>query len=163
MPLNTHDACPCGNPNTSYGECCAPIHAGTKPATTAEQLMRARYSAHASADIDFLMKSWWPESRSGIDSRDVRQWAESNRWLKLTIHQCKEGAAEDIQGWVEFTALYQSKDNNNLQAHREKSFFRQSNGQWYFVDGEAIEATPKVGRNDPCPCGSQRKFKRCCG
>jgi tetratricopeptide (TPR) repeat protein len=22
---------------------------------------------------------------------------------------------------------------------------------------------PKVGRNDPCPCGSGRKFKRCCG
>ncbi len=24
-------------------------------------------------------------------------------------------------------------------------------------------ATPKVGRNDPCPCGSGRKFKKCCG
>jgi uncharacterized protein len=23
--------------------------------------------------------------------------------------------------------------------------------------------TPKVGRNDPCPCGSGRKFKKCCG
>lgn len=23
--------------------------------------------------------------------------------------------------------------------------------------------TPKVGRNDPCPCGSGQKFKRCCG
>ena len=23
--------------------------------------------------------------------------------------------------------------------------------------------TPKVGRNDPCPCGSGKKFKRCCG
>jgi uncharacterized protein len=22
---------------------------------------------------------------------------------------------------------------------------------------------PKVGRNDPCPCGSGRKYKRCCG
>ncbi|WP_082849957.1 SEC-C metal-binding domain-containing protein [Halioglobus sp. HI00S01] len=22
---------------------------------------------------------------------------------------------------------------------------------------------PKVGRNDPCPCGSERKFKKCCG
>lgn len=22
---------------------------------------------------------------------------------------------------------------------------------------------PKVGRNDPCPCGSRRKFKKCCG
>lgn len=24
-------------------------------------------------------------------------------------------------------------------------------------------ASPKVGRNDPCPCGSGRKFKHCCG
>jgi len=22
---------------------------------------------------------------------------------------------------------------------------------------------PKVGRNDPCPCGSGRKYKKCCG
>ncbi len=22
---------------------------------------------------------------------------------------------------------------------------------------------PKVGRNEPCPCGSGQKFKRCCG
>jgi preprotein translocase subunit SecA len=22
---------------------------------------------------------------------------------------------------------------------------------------------PKVGRNDPCPCGSGRKYKHCCG
>jgi preprotein translocase subunit SecA len=37
--------------------------------------------------------------------------------------------------------------------------------------GEAIEAeqpvakrhNDKIGRNDPCPCGSGRKYKRCCG
>ena len=23
--------------------------------------------------------------------------------------------------------------------------------------------TPKVGRNDDCPCGSGKKFKKCCG
>jgi preprotein translocase subunit SecA len=23
--------------------------------------------------------------------------------------------------------------------------------------------SPKVGRNDPCPCGSGKKYKRCCG
>jgi len=27
----------------------------------------------------------------------------------------------------------------------------------------ATRAQPKVGRNDPCPCGSGKKFKRCCG
>jgi len=23
--------------------------------------------------------------------------------------------------------------------------------------------SPKVGRNEPCPCGSGKKFKKCCG
>ena len=25
------------------------------------------------------------------------------------------------------------------------------------------QATPKIGRNDPCPCGSGKKFKKCHG
>ncbi|QKS28460.1 MAG: Protein translocase subunit SecA [Accumulibacter sp.] len=29
--------------------------------------------------------------------------------------------------------------------------------------GTIRRQTPKVGRNDPCPCGSGRKYKRCCG
>ena len=24
-------------------------------------------------------------------------------------------------------------------------------------------STPKIGRNDPCPCGSGKKYKKCCG
>jgi hypothetical protein len=26
-----------------------------------------------------------------------------------------------------------------------------------------VERSPKVGRNDPCPCGSGKKYKKCCG
>jgi uncharacterized protein YecA (UPF0149 family) len=26
-----------------------------------------------------------------------------------------------------------------------------------------IHSSPKVGRNDPCPCGSGKKYKKCCG
>ncbi|MBQ7930797.1 MAG: SEC-C domain-containing protein, partial [Clostridia bacterium] len=26
-----------------------------------------------------------------------------------------------------------------------------------------VNKTPKVGRNDPCPCGSGKKYKKCCG
>jgi preprotein translocase subunit SecA len=26
-----------------------------------------------------------------------------------------------------------------------------------------IDLTKKIGRNDPCPCGSGKKFKKCCG
>jgi uncharacterized protein len=38
---------------------------------------------------------------------------------------------------------------------------------WHDVDHPLIEVQPerrvKVGRNDPCPCGSGKKYKRCCG
>lgn len=27
---------------------------------------------------------------------------------------------------------------------------------------QVVNATPKVGRNDPCPCGSGKKHKKCC-
>ena len=26
-----------------------------------------------------------------------------------------------------------------------------------------VRESPKVGRNEPCPCGSDKKFKKCCG
>ena len=26
-----------------------------------------------------------------------------------------------------------------------------------------VVKAPKVGRNDPCPCGSGKKYKKCCG
>jgi len=26
-----------------------------------------------------------------------------------------------------------------------------------------LRTMPKIGRNDPCPCGSGKKFKQCCG
>jgi len=29
---------------------------------------------------------------------------------------------------------------------------------------EIVTAAPKkIGRNDPCPCGSGKKYKKCCG
>ncbi|MFO7958927.1 MAG: SEC-C metal-binding domain-containing protein [Candidatus Brocadiia bacterium] len=33
----------------------------------------------------------------------------------------------------------------------------------FYEEGPAIRAAAKVGRNDPCPCGSGRKYKHCCG
>ena len=28
---------------------------------------------------------------------------------------------------------------------------------------QPVRTIPRVGRNDPCPCGSGKKYKRCCG
>jgi uncharacterized protein YecA (UPF0149 family) len=33
----------------------------------------------------------------------------------------------------------------------------------YFRNTVPIIAEPKIGRNEPCPCGSGKKYKKCCG
>jgi preprotein translocase subunit SecA len=32
-----------------------------------------------------------------------------------------------------------------------------------YVRPQPFVREPKIGRNDPCPCGSGRKYKKCCG
>ena len=44
-----------------------------------------------------------------------------------------------------------------FEPHRKLSARKAKNGHTFRRE------TPKVGRNEPCPCGSGRKFKRCCG
>ncbi|WP_449026312.1 SEC-C metal-binding domain-containing protein, partial [Porphyromonas endodontalis] len=36
-------------------------------------------------------------------------------------------------------------------------------GQASQPKAEPVRAEPKIGRNDPCPCGSGKKFKNCHG
>jgi SEC-C motif-containing protein len=52
--------------------------------------------------------------------------------------------------------------------HHERSVFEKIENRWYFKEGEMMKPkqvrreAPKVGRNDPCPCGSGKKYKKCC-
>jgi len=77
------------------------------------------------------------------------------------------GGEGDERGTVEFIATY--RDKNGIKRHHEIGEFERSDGRWYFLDGKAVaqetarRGASKVGRNAPCPCGSGRKFKRCCG
>lgn len=34
---------------------------------------------------------------------------------------------------------------------------------WCEEDSETIVKKEKIGRNEPCPCGSGKKYKKCCG
>lgn len=49
-----------------------------------------------------------------------------------------------------------------LQLHTQKSFVEEDKEEEAAVEQKPIIATPKVGRNDDCPCGSGKKFKKCC-
>ena len=131
--------------------------------------MRARYTAYVKDEIAFLGDSLTEEQRSDFSEQDTRQWAENSEWLGLKIVSTEEGSADDNVGMVEFVARFRAKKGGAEQAHHEKARFRKIGGAWYYdgfipSKGHTVRReTPKTGRNEPCPCGSGKKFKRCCG
>lgn len=150
--------CPCGS-GLPLIRCCAPIINMTKKAETAEELMRSRYTAYTRNNSSYLLGSWHASTRpSSLDTTSIP------RWLGLTILATRGGQAGDIKGVVEFEAQYQQGLGRAVL--HERSRFVRENGLWYYVDGDhesnSRENIKKTGRNDLCPCGSGRKFKKCC-
>ena len=164
--MKNDELCPCASGKT-YGECCGPILGGERKADTAVELMRARYSAYAVGNVEFLYASSGPEARSEFDEKTTRDWSTSAKWHGLEVLSTVRGGNDDEEGEVAFVARYSA--NGQQCEHREHSYFKRIDGEWRFIDG-TIEKNPtyrreepKVGRNDPCPCGSGKKYKKCCG
>ena len=70
--------------------------------------------------------------------------------------------AEDLSGGLSEEEDSTIKDALNTRADRYDL------DPIFGPDGEALADQPvavkaKVGRNDPCPCGSGKKYKKCCG
>lgn len=170
--------CPCGNDST-YETCCGPYLAGKVLPETAEKLMRSRYTAYTRADVAYLKKTTAPEMRKDFDEAATEQWAKSSKWKGLKIQDTKEGTADDTTGVVEFTATYE-QEGQGIDHHEVSQFRKDKEGQWLFIDGEGhqhkegeshhdapkpvpvVREGAKIGRNDPCPCGSGKKYKKCC-
>ena len=105
---------------------------------------------------------WISPDLSTIENfRDVLREATelgASRWF----HQSRntrpiESAIDELAGWHCFSADYQ-------RGGTELDEFDAFDDDWTVnFPGEPFQReTPKVGRNDPCPCGSGKKFKKCC-
>ena len=156
--------CPCGS-KKSYSLCCEPFLNGSKIPSTAEALMRSRYTAYTKAEIPYIESTHDPATRDSLDIESTRSWAAESEWLGLEIVATENGGKNDTKGTVEFKARY--KQDGEEVVHHEYSSFVKQDGSWFFHDGHTPSATvvresPKIGRNDPCPCGSGKKFKKCC-
>lgn len=87
------------------------------------------------------------------------------KWTKLIVHSHEPGQKSD-QAFVEFSAFF--VDEAGEHVIQEKSEFARVNDQWLYTravrtgPAPVKSSAPKTGRNDPCPCGSGKKFKHCC-
>ena len=158
--MDSNDTCPCGS-EQKYSQCCEPYITGKEPAPTAEKLMRSRYVAYTLKNNDYLLETWHSSTRPS----EELPADENIEWRGLEILRTEEGGENDYKGFVEFRA--KCRVNGEAAGLDEGSEFVKEDGRWYYVDGSGISPIrtreKRVGRNDPCPCGSGKKFKKCCG
>lgn len=158
--------CPCCS-GKEYEMCCKPfLEMGQKP-QTAEQVMRSRYTAFCVGQINYILESSHPHYRKDIDLKSIRQWSEQSEWVQLEIVNVQNGLGDDDTGIVEFIAHYRQQGHDIK--HHEIGHFLKHQGMWYYTHGRTPSIGtvrhegPKLGRNDPCVCGSGKKYKKCCG
>ena len=160
------EACPCGSGKT-LAACCGPYVAGQAWPENAEALMRSRYTAYALGNYDWLVASTHPSTRAEVSAEALEEQCRGVRWLRLDVEKCVDAPEPGSADLVEFHALYEL--DGVVRQLGERSAFLRDGGRLYYVDGTALRPAayrreaPKVGRNDPCPCGSGKKYKKCCG
>ena len=125
------EICPCGL-QSSFIDCCGRYINGNTPAPTPEALMRSRYSAYTTANIDYIQKTMRGPASKNFDPIDTQQWAESVDWLGLEV--IKSSKVKHKKGYVEFIATYFV--NHHQQKIHERSEFHFVNNCWYYVNGE---------------------------
>ncbi len=154
--------CPCGT-GKLYFDCCGPFITHQKIPATPEELMRSRYTAYTQVNLDYIAQTMKSPAADHFDVEAVREWAKKVSWTGLDVIR----ARQDLnQGIVEFRAFYSIDGKKNII--QELSEFHFENGKWYYLQGTQPDAktrarAEKIGRNDRCPCGSNKKYKKCCG
>ena len=119
--------CPC-NPTKKYSDCCQKAHQNINSVTTAEQLMRSRYSAFVLANIDYLQKSHHSSTRPNKkEKKEIKSWTKSVNWVKLEVLNSTEDT-------VEFKAYFM--ENGSINVIHENSKFVKENGYWVYLEAK---------------------------
>lgn len=147
--------CPCDS-GLQYSLCCETYLKGTSLPATPEALMRSRYCAYVKQDTRYLVATWHPSCHAANFAQDIEASYAATQWRGLRVLS-SEIMADSQQGYVTFFARF--TENQRESFIHERSRFLREEQRWYYIDG----TFPPIGRNDQCPCGSGKKYKKCCG
>ncbi|MGY8686947.1 MAG: YchJ family protein [Verrucomicrobiales bacterium] len=111
-----------------------PYHYGRAKPTTAEQLMRSRYSAYFFRLVDYLVETTHPDTREPGLKAALEETIHEANWSELTIESSSKGGPGDKMGKVTFVAVYfVEEERHELQ---ERSRFKRFKGNWKYLDGK---------------------------
>lgn len=127
--------CYCGS-GKSFQDCCEPLIRGERLPYSPEELMRSRYTAYATRQMQYLVDTTDPQALGEIDHRANQEWAEKTEFIGLEIVKSSE---EGNKGTVEFKAQFKVVGSDEVQTHHEVSTFRKQSGRWYFRKGRGVK------------------------
>ncbi|MEO1889380.1 MAG: YchJ family protein [Cycloclasticus sp.] len=152
--------CRCGS-GKIFTQCCQPFINRSSLPSTAEQLMRSRFTAFALVNIQYLSDTHYPSKRSANELHELQQNSLHTSWIELTILDTQDGLSSDSIGTVAFTAVFYA--NQQYFELVENSSFIKENQQWFYIEGiPTVQSIHyKIKRNEPCWCLSDKKYKHC--
>jgi SEC-C motif-containing protein len=100
-----------------------------EPASTAEALMRSRFTAFARGDAVHLLASWHPSTRPA-----TLELEPDVVWRRLQLVDTVAGGPDDADGIVEFRASYRGPGGAGLL--HERSRFVREGSRWLYLDGD---------------------------
>ncbi len=121
------------NSGKEFDQCCEPFLLNQKIPESSEQLMRSRYCAFVTANINYLLNTHHKRTRPTKDRKNILKWTKSVVWQRLDVINTKQGSANDTEGFVEFKAFY--LENGKLDCIHENSRFVKENKLWYYISG----------------------------
>lgn len=124
---NSEIQCPCGS-GSNYGDCCEKVHLSHTSARTAEELMRSRYSAYALGNVDFLVQSHHPRTRSKKLKREISEWIQEVEFEFLEVLEAEPDS-------VTFLVGFQTPSGQS-QIRQEHSRFLKEKDLWYYLDSD---------------------------
>ena len=119
------EPCPCDS-GEIFANCCQPYIAGQSLPSTAEGLMRSRYTAYVLMDEKYLLATWHPATRPKRLTLNPVQ-----RWLGLKVKSTLQGTEHNEEGEVTFAARY--KIDGRGHRLEECSQFVREDGRWLYL------------------------------
>jgi SEC-C motif-containing protein len=131
MKISVNSPCPCGS-GKKYKQCCEVYHKG-KIATDAVFVMRARYSAFAVGNVDYILSTTHPQHEDSLKEEAVRR-EEIKHFSRITTFRkleiLKEERGEPLS-YVTFRVFLEQE--GKPLSFTEKSTFEKINGRWLYL------------------------------
>ncbi len=109
-----------------------------------------------------------------LDLKDIKQSiSDGESRIRRALEQCRptgiRDTVEELRSWASYR---EDEPSTGRAPQTSRTVMMPEDDEW---DADPVDespwepsttirnTSPKVGRNDPCPCGSGKKYKKCCG